>query len=351
MSDDTTPPLGPEATRALARLQAPDSPALFALARMVVDETTATPIAELASPRWLASQLQTVLEALTRGDTLKLAVQARLDKGRDTWASDERPLRQVVPEEVVPPLEKLLGRPYTPSEGLMRRIMRQPAVRDLISRVLDDTLHRFGRRMRALDDGAGGLGQRAARRGRRLGKGLLAAAGVADVAHDLARTLSEEVEHAIEGRVKGFIGEATTRAAETMVSEASDPATAESFAAFRVALLHEILDTPIAELMAEAEGLGPMDAIDVLQEAIRAELDRTDAGDDGEPARTFTDRAEARIRAALDEAGDGTLGAWLDEVELREVWVDTTTELVAARLQAVVETDDFVAWWAALFAE
>lgn len=327
--------------RALARLQDPEHPALQALARMVVDETTATPLAELATPRWLASQLATALEALTRGDAFKSALEARLERGRETWATDERPLREVVPDEVVPPLEKLLSRPYTPSEGLARRIVRQPAVKDFIGHILEDAIRRFARRMRALDEGAGSLGSRAARRGRRFGKGLLAAAGVAEVASDLARSVSEEFEHALESRVKHFVAEATTRAAENMVSELTDPESAETFAEFRVALLHEVLDTPIQDLMAEAEGLGPLDAVDILQEAIRAELARD----------AFIDRAESRIEGLLAEAGDGTLGAWLDEVELRDVWVDTTTELVTARLRAVVETDAFVAWWSDLFAE
>lgn len=333
--------LDPAARRALDRLQDPDGPALRGLARMVVAETTATPLRELATPRWLASQLATALEALTRGDAFRSALQARLDRGREAWSTDERVLREVMPDEVIPPLEQLLRRDYTPSEGLARRIVRQPAVRDLIAGILDDAIRRFARRMRTFDDSMGGLGQRAARRGRRLGKGLLAAAGVADVATDLARNLSGELEAAMEVRVKAFIGEATARAADSLVQDLSDPDTAETFAEFRVALLHEILDTPIHELVNEAENLGPLDAVDVIQEAIRVELGR-----DG-----FVARAEARIETLLDEAGDGTLGAWLEEVELRDVWVDTTTELVTARLRAVVETDDFVAWWTELFAD
>ena len=60
-------------------------------------------------------------------------------------------------------------------------------------------------------------------------------------------------------------------------------------------------------------------------------------------------RLEARIETVLDEAGDGTLGAWLDEVGLREVWTDTTTELVADRLRAVVGSERFESWWLTLF--
>ena len=43
--------LSAEASRALDRLRDPEAKALTALARMVVDETTATPLAELATPR------------------------------------------------------------------------------------------------------------------------------------------------------------------------------------------------------------------------------------------------------------------------------------------------------------
>jgi hypothetical protein len=31
------------------------------------------------------------------------------------------------------------------------------------------------------------------------------------------------------------------------------------------------------------------------------------------------------------------------------VWTETTAELIASRLQAVVQTDDFTGWWEDLF--
>ena len=59
------------AARALARLRDPEGHALHALARLVVEETTATPLRDIASPRWVASQLATALQAATRGDLLR----------------------------------------------------------------------------------------------------------------------------------------------------------------------------------------------------------------------------------------------------------------------------------------
>jgi hypothetical protein len=338
---DVTPPPDPAATRALARLRAEDGAALTGLAALVVDQTTATPIRAIARPRWIASQLATLLEAATRGDTLRDAVRRRLDQGRDRWAEEDRPLVDFVPDEVVPPLRQLVGRPWTPSEGLTRRIVRQPAVRELVADVLEDTIRRFGNRMRAVDTSFGGLGQRAARRGRSLGKGLLSAAGVADAAKGIVQSVSEEFEQVLERRIREFLGDATSRALEQVVGQLSDPDYAETFADFRVALLEEVLDTPLGDLVAEAENMGPLDGVDVALEAIRAQLARDD----------FVDAAEARVARLLDEAGDGTLGAWLDEVELRGVWTETTTELVAQRLQAVVHTEAFAAWWVSLFAD
>ena len=92
------------------------------------------------------------------------------------------------------------------------------------------------------------------------------------------------------------------------------------------------------------------------------ELDRLDADHFARelaPARTFgfVSELEGLGRAGLarggslenaivlDETGDGTLAAWLEEVGLLEVWTDTTTDFIAQRLQAVVATPGFEAWW------
>src|SRR5687768_3401087 len=117
------------ARRALARLRDPASPALAELARMVVEETTATPMAQIASPRFVASQLAAVLEAGTQGDLLRGWVDRRIASERDRWGSEDRPLREFLPEEAHEPLRELLGRPYAPDEELVFRIVDQPAIR------------------------------------------------------------------------------------------------------------------------------------------------------------------------------------------------------------------------------
>ncbi|MBA2321823.1 MAG: hypothetical protein H0V89_11805 [Deltaproteobacteria bacterium] len=65
----------------------------------------------------------------------------------------------------------------------------------------------------------------------------------------------------------------------------------------------------------------------------------------------FTADLEDRISSVLAEAGAGTLGDWLAEVKLAEVWTEATAELLARHLRRVVATDAFAAWWSDLHRE
>ena len=319
------------ADRALARLRAPDGEALRQLATLVVREATATPLAELAPPRWVASQIATALEAATHGDLLKNWVDGRLDAARERWSDEEHPPRHWMPPEIDEPLRKVIGRPWTPDPELTARILDHDAVRNLLSDILEDAVRRFAKKVRNLDNVAGGLGGRAVRRGR----GLLG-----NLAGDLVGAVAEEVETALDKRVKDYVGSATTRAVKSIVRRLSDPADAETYAQFRVAILDVLLDTPLKDLARELDKTRPEEMIDVVIEAIR----RTIADEH------FVDETTSRVEALLAEAGDGTLATWLDDVGLTDVWTETTTELVTSRLQAVVVTDDFETWWSALFA-
>ena len=60
-----------DATRTLERLRSPNSPHLASLARLTVEDALVTPIAEVATPRWMASQLATMVEAATHGPALR----------------------------------------------------------------------------------------------------------------------------------------------------------------------------------------------------------------------------------------------------------------------------------------
>ena len=325
---------------ALSKLQNHESQAVQQLARLVVEQTTATKLKDIATPRWIAGQIATALEAATQGELARQWVDRRIETERERWSDEERHLGEFIPEEAEQPLRELLARPYSPDEELVFRIIDHQAVSNLVRLVLTNALTRFGRRMRKLEKGVfGGLGGRAAKRGRRLFGDVTGNLG--DIAENIVGAVKEEIDTALEGRVKDFAGQATTEAVRLIAGYLSNPENAAGFGDFRIAVLDVLLDTPISELAEEADKLQPEDLINVVVGAIRSAVSNDD----------FVDRTENRIAQLLDEAGDGTLGAWLDEVGLREVWTETTTELVASRLQAVVDTEAFEKWWFQLFSD
>jgi hypothetical protein len=324
------------AERALERLRDPADPALAELARLVVAETTATPLRSIASPRWIASQLVAALEAGARGPRFRDWLVERIASEREKWKEDGRKLSSVVPEEAVRPLREVLRRPYSPAENLALRVLDQPALRALVGEILVDVLHRFRARVQLVDSGfLGGIGQRAARRGRGLLGGLAEVAGVAE---GLVGAVKEEVEFAIDSKVRDFARQATSDVIQLIARDLASPARAASFAEMRSDVLDVLLDTPIADLAAEAGKLEPEGIVDSLVAGVRSALARPELPSD----------LEARIAAAIAATGDGTLGAWLAEVELEEVWTSTTVELVEGRLRAVAGTKAFAAWWTEL---
>lgn len=336
--------MDPLAARALARIRDPDGPALADLARMVVELTTETPLRDIATPRWIAGQIAAALEAGTRGDHARAWVDRRIDAERKRWSEETRTLREFVPPEAEEPLRELLGRPYAPDGDLTFRILDQPAIRGLVREVLSTSIRNFRQRISAVEPGVlGDVGRRAAARGKGLFGSVTGnlAGNVRGVAENLVGAVRDEVEHTFDGRIKDYVRGATVDTVRGIAGYVADPAHAPAFAELRLAVLDVILDTPIHELATEGDKLHPEQIVDVVVGALRSAV----AADD------FVDRTEQRIAQILAEAGDGTFGAWLDEVDLREVWTETTVELVTARLRAVVETDAFEAWWEGLFVD
>jgi hypothetical protein len=315
------------ADRALKRLRDPESGAVAELAALLVDEAVSTPIREVARPAWLASQVAAGLEALVGGDAPRERLAARTRDTLADWATDRRPLREALPREVDAPLRQALSHPYVPREELVWRLLDQQVFRSLMSEVLEGTLKRFRKRVSGVDEKLfGGLGKRAAQRGRGLFGG---------VAEGLVGAVADEVESQFEKRLAEFLASATGEGLRVVARHLANEEHAASYAAVRVALLDTVLDMPIADLAAEIDGMDPMAYVDVAVEALRGELSRDD----------FVSRTEQRIAGLLDEVGDGTLGAWLDEAGLREVWTRSTTELLADQLGRVVATERFAGWW------
>lgn len=317
----------------LARLRDPDDPVLAELAALVVSDLTSRPLRSLATAGWLASQLVAALEAAVRADRVREQVDRVLARALEQARGDDRSLRDRLPAEVVNGLVEVAGRPFSPEPELLERLVDQPAVRRLLRFVLEDTIRRVARNIGRVDDALGGLGQRAARRGRALGRSLLG--DVAKVASDLARTVEKEVEGAFEARLRDLADEATRRAVQLLVQKLADPDDPETFAALRQSVLDVVLDTPVRDLAAEIDKLDPEELTQVIVRTLRRGLER----------EGIVDELAGRIEQLLDEAGDGTLDAWLREVELHDVWTRTTHQLVTERLRDLVAEPAFEAWW------
>jgi len=338
--------MDPLAARALARLRDPGDDALDRLARIVVRHTADTPIRDVAEPRWIASQLAAAIEAVTHGEHARAAIVRRLEDERARWTEEERPACAFVPPEAERGVRALLGREAQLGEDLTFRILDQPAIRALLREVLLTTFRGVRERVRAETAGLGDRLRAEAGRGARRGKGLFGAVGIGAMADNvrgltegLVGAVREEFEQTLDARLGDPVRGATTEAVRTMARYLADPAHAAQLAEMRLAVFDVLLDTPVRELVAEAGDTAVADVVDVVLATLRAAVE----------GEGFVDRAERRIARLLAEAGDGTLGAWLEEVGLAAIWIDSTTELLSARLRAVVGTDDFAAWWAGLF--
>lgn len=321
--------------RALQRLREPDGARLRALAQLVVGEATRTPLRDIASPRWIAGQVKTVLEAATHTDVMRDWVAARIADERERWGTEESTLRTWMVPEVDKPLRDLLSRPYAPNEELTLRLIDHPSMRGLVREVLEETITRFNKRLKHLD--VSGLGAKAAGRGKSLLSGLRANIGA--LGDGLVGAISDEVESVFHERLQEFLDKATGEAVRTISRYVANDSHSKSFGDLRLATLDVILDTPIRELAAELDKTRPEEMVDVVVAAVRSTI--------ADPE--FVAKTEGRIAKAMDQAGDGTFGAWLDEVGLGTVWAETTTDLVTARLKAVVGTNEFEQWWVGLF--
>lgn len=318
---------------ALTRLRDTNHPAVTSLARLVVDDALNTPIQDLVQPQWLATQLAAGLKAATRNEALRERAEQAFSQAMSRWGDGDEPLDDHVPAEVRAPLQKALSHTYVPSEAVVWRILDQPMFRSLMAEVLENSITGFRSRVSGVDDKLlGGLGRRAAKRGRGLFGGM---------ADSVVGAVAGEVEHQFDKRLNDFLSMATGEALRGVARHAANPDNAAAYATMRVGVFESVLSAPVRELASEIEGAQPMAYVDVFLEGLRGAL--------GSPS--FVSETAERLQALMDEVGDGTFGAWLDDVGLREVWSASTVELLDTRLRATVQTDAFAGWWVGLFTE
>lgn len=327
------------AEKALKRLQEPDSLALSELSSLVVAHVSSKPLREIIPPAWTAQQFKLSIEALTNGDQAKNWLQKEWHAAIERGLNEERHAGTWAPKEATELVREVLARPLQPSEELVERFLDQAAVRNMIKLVLEDAIRRFAQRAKRIDDGVlGGIGGKVARRGRSLGKGLLGRRA-SDMAENLVHSVADEVEQAFERRIGEFLEGATQRSMKTIAREMSDPKNAEAMVQFRHAIFDAALSAPVKDWAKELDGLEMDEIAEVLQRNLNKWVNK----------EHFETQMTRQLNSVLDEAGDGSLRAWLEPLDLAEPWTNATTSLVRDHLQTLVQTDAFVTWWARLF--
>src|SRR5690606_18470193 len=145
--------------------------------------------------------------------------------------------------ELVPLLQTIARRPFTPSRAIVRAIVDQATIRDLSRTILHSTLIEFTRKVGSIFPDTS----------------RLPGAGMTSRLFGVARGVASAVglEATVEDRVRSFVDGAVGRVIDMIVDRVSDPRHAAEGAAFRVDVLTTVLALPEATLHAELMKLEP----------------------------------------------------------------------------------------------
>lgn len=301
----------------LARLRDPADPALERLAELVVRRALRAPVAELVEPAWLAGQIHTLLEGLA-GDSMRAWALERVVRERSNLDSVDSGLGDWIPAELQEPLRAMVREPWSPDEALVRELIEQEVVHDLVAEVLVDSLRRFGRKERD-------------HQGRSRKSRLLPIEPA-----QLVGGLTAELEAAIESRIQDFVRRTQPQTMALVARHLAAPRHARAYGALRGDLLDQVLSVPLRVWSRELDKLEAEAVVDMWIRGLRALLERPD----------LDERLERSIRWLLVQAGPTSLGQWLEQVDALEAWERTSTELVLAHLRRVVADEDFARWLA-----
>jgi hypothetical protein len=291
--------------------------ALPSLARVVVDDLLARPLAELVDADWTARQILTALGALSEGPDAEASIRRRLGALREHVPTGTAGAR--LPEEIRRPLRDVVARPYLPDRALVGRLLDHAAMQRLLRDVLVGALQSFVAKLKAPVPAR--FSRLKALGGKALHEGVLGG-------------LSHEIERQAEARIRDFVDGAVHTFVAQVADHVTSPEHAERYAEFRAHLLDTLLDTELAVFAGEMEKLHPDEVVATAAATARALARRS--GLQGEIA--------AAIRAAIEASGERSLGDLVAEAGLAEGWRAEAEAQLVEQMGKVVETTAFRRW-------
>lgn len=322
------------AARAIERLRA-EGGAARGLAGLVVEDLLARDIESIVDPADVAGRVMELLREFTALEELDETVAERVHWWVARLEVEDGTLGDWLRGDARARFLTLLGQPVELDPEHTMEMLDHEAVRDLVRRVLRETLSNFARRLRTpLPESKllSGIGKATAGAARKrleavssLGGGVVGAVG-------------GEVERQMERRIGDFVDQAVGGVLRRIAEHIADPARQEQYGRMRVAVAERVMETPCEGAARAARRID----LDEVARFLAADL-REAAGDQ---------RVQAWIEdiVAHEIEGEGTLRDYLDRRGLTEAWSDWTATVLEERTRALAETDAFAAWFADLLA-
>ncbi|MEW5738240.1 MAG: hypothetical protein AB1938_04905 [Myxococcota bacterium] len=313
--------------------EGPDAP-LAKLAALSVDNLLDTPLAQLTGRDEAVSATRRLLDAWLSSPEAVKTLGKLVDEAVARLQAERKALGDVAPKEVQRTLRELVGRPFSPDKRLVLTLIDRPPTRELVRQLLLDVVLDFGRRASAPVAGvAKGLGALA----RMAGETVKAKSGGLG---SLVGAVSGEVERQLEKRAIDFVDAALAGVFGQLADAVSDPKRAEEAAELRMALFDGAMELTLPQLARELMNADVPGGAEVLREGLKRWL----------ASEESRERLAQAAQTVLDRDGGRTVRALLADWGLADEARALAVEQLTVRMRAIVRTDGFTAWLAALLA-
>lgn len=313
------------------RKQGDDAP-LARLADLIVEQTLATPLADLLPPEESAEATVRWLREFFASEE---AAERMLElEGRVMEALRERggALGALVGDELSALLLSLAERPKMPGREVALQLLDREPTRLLIRKLFFEALVNFGKRVRStvvenpLTKRLGGLG-RLAERAKANPFGAIAGGMMDAVSDEIDRRAAEYADAALAGLV------------HKLADLLSDPAMIQQQVALRVEMTEGLLELDADQIAREWERGDPAERIQRVHRGLLEWAESDEA----------VRQVETLLSTLLGDDAERSFGEILDELGLSETYRELAAPSLRRQLEGVVESEAFAAWLLELF--